>query len=453
MATRSNLFPHLPIMKIGHYTLGETLGVGSFGKVKIGSHQLTNHEVAVKILNREKIKSFELTSNVRREIQHLKHFRHPHIIKLYQVISTASDIFMIMEYAPGGDIFDYIIKKGKLEEKEARRLFQQIISGIDYCHQFLRTSCGSPNYAAPEVIIGKLYAGPEVDIWSCGVILYALLSGKLPFDDEHVPILFKKITCGYFHVPKYLDKCAVSLVQRMLHVNPLMRASIDEIKNHKWFQQDLPSNLFPLPNENLEAVDLEAVIEVCLKFGVQVNEVNDALLNGDPHDELAIAYHLIVDNKAITDDEFSPSIQTISQNPILNLDSEFNFNKGLEKDVNKLTANKGEWHLGIRSQSKPWEIMNELFKAMKSLDFEWKLVDSYHVHVRTKKPNTKDKYIVISLQLYQIDKKYNLIDFKSISSDLEIPPVTHEIENRQTSTHYTMGFLQMCASLIAHLMQ
>lgn len=180
-----------------------------------------------------------------------------------------------------------------------------------------------------------------------------------------------------------------------------MRASIDEIKNHKWFQQDLPSNLLPLPNEKRSTVvDLEADIEVCLKFGVQVNEVNGALLNRDSHDELAIAYYLIVNNKPITDDEFSPSIQTISQNPILNLDSEFNFNKGLEKDVNKLTANKGEWHLRIRSQSKPWEIMNQLFKAIKSLDFEWKLVDSYHVHVRTKKPNTKDKYIVISLQLY-----------------------------------------------------
>lgn len=176
-----------PPVKIGHYILGATLGVGTFGKVKIGEHQLTKHKVAVKILNRQKIKSLDVVGKIRREIQNLKLFRHPHIIKLYQVISTPTDIFMIMEYVSGGELFDYIVKHGKLQEHEARRFFQQIISGVDYCHrhmivhrdlkpenllldhnmhvkiadfglsnmmmdgEFLRTSCGSPNYAAPEV--------------------------------------------------------------------------------------------------------------------------------------------------------------------------------------------------------------------------------------------------------------------------------------------------------------
>lgn len=176
-----------PPVKIGHYILGQTLGVGTFGKVKIGEHQLTKHKVAVKILNRQKIKSLDVVGKIRREIQNLKLFRHPHIIKLYQVISTPTDIFMIMEYVSGGELFDYIVKHGKLQEHEARRFFQQIISGVDYCHrhmivhrdlkpenllldhnmhvkiadfglsnmmmdgEFLRTSCGSPNYAAPEV--------------------------------------------------------------------------------------------------------------------------------------------------------------------------------------------------------------------------------------------------------------------------------------------------------------
>lgn len=268
-----------PIVKIGHYLLGNTLGIGTFGKVKIGEHQLTKHKVAVKILNRQKIKSLDVVGKIRREIQNLKLFRHPHIIKLYQVsvtpehfvlvrfddtvpislaftnwnrfeilisrphqatfifcnfiffcfdqvISTPTDIFMIMEYVSGGELFDYIVKHGKLQEHEARRFFQQIISGVDYCHrhmivhrdlkpenllldhnmhvkiadfglsnmmldgEFLRTSCGSPNYAAPEVISGKLYAGPEVDIWSCGVILYALLCGTLPFDGNSIGTRF-----------------------------------------------------------------------------------------------------------------------------------------------------------------------------------------------------------------------------------------------------------------------
>lgn len=261
-----------PIVKIGHYLLGNTLGIGTFGKVKIGEHQLTKHKVAVKILNRQKIKSLDVVGKIRREIQNLKLFRHPHIIKLYQVISTPTDIFMIMEYVSGGELFDYIVKNGKLQEHEARRFFQQIISGVDYCHrhmivhrdlkpenllldhnmhvkiadfglsnmmldgEFLRTSCGSPNYAAPEVISGKLYAGPEVDIWSCGVILYALLCGTLPFDDEHVPTLFRKIRTGIFPIPEYLNKPVVSLLCQMLQVDPLKRANIEEIKKHEWFQ-------------------------------------------------------------------------------------------------------------------------------------------------------------------------------------------------------------------------
>nr|CAI5844865.1 unnamed protein product [Callosobruchus analis] len=330
-----------PPVKIGHYILGPTLGVGTFGKVKIGEHQLTKHKVAVKILNRQKIKSLDVVGKIRREIQNLKLFRHPHIIKLYQVISTPTDIFMIMEYVSGGELFDYIVKHGKLQEHEARRFFQQIISGVDYCHrhmivhrdlkpenllldhnmhvkiadfglsnmmmdgEFLRTSCGSPNYAAPEVISGKLYAGPEVDIWSCGVILYALLCGTLPFDDEHVPTLFRKIKSGIFPIPEYLNKSVVSLLCSMLQIDPMKRATIEDIKKHEWFQKDCPAYLFPSPVEqDSSVIDTDAVKEfkVCDKFGVQETEVHAALLSGDPHDQLAIAYHLIIDNKRIADE-------------------------------------------------------------------------------------------------------------------------------------------------------
>ncbi|KAG0734589.1 hypothetical protein G6F62_012055 [Rhizopus arrhizus] len=170
----------------------------------------------------------DMGGRVKREIQYLKLLRHPHIIKLYEVITTPTDIIMVIEYA-GKELFNYIVEKGKLSEDDARRFFQQIICAVEYCHRhkiahrdlkpenllldannnvkiadfglsnimtdgdFLKTSCGSPNYAAPEVISGRLYAGPEVDVWSCGVILYVMLCGRLPFDDEYIPTLFKKI--------------------------------------------------------------------------------------------------------------------------------------------------------------------------------------------------------------------------------------------------------------------
>ncbi|CAF4884883.1 5'-AMP-activated protein kinase catalytic subunit alpha-2 [Pieris napi] len=503
-----------PIVKIGHYTLGATLGVGTFGKVKIGEHQLTKHKVAVKILNRQKIKSLDVVGKIRREIQNLKLFRHPHIIKLYQVISTPTDIFMIMEYVSGGELFDYIVKRGKLQEHEARRFFQQIISGVDYCHrhmivhrdlkpenllldhnmhvkiadfglsnmmmdgEFLRTSCGSPNYAAPEVISGKLYAGPEVDVWSCGVILYALLCGTLPFDDEHVPTLFRKIKSGIFPIPEYLNKSVVSLLCNMMQVDPMKRATIEDVKKHDWFQKDLPDYLFPSPVEQDSGViDTEAIAEVCEKFSVREQEVHSSLLSGDPHDQLAIAYHLIIDNKRMADEaaraevkEFyiansSPPTATDTHRPhperIAPLRDKSSPAAQPAADKQRGTpVKRAKWHLGIRSQSKPNDIMLEVFRAMKALDYEWKVINPYHVRVRTLNKLTQT-YVKMSLQLYQVDYKSYLLDFKSLSgereetdeegaSPLSQTPVTPVIPTAPQG-HHTMEFFEMCAALIIQL--
>lgn len=191
---------------------------------------------------------------------------------------------MVLEYA-GGELFDYIVNNGRLAEDKARKFFQQIVCAVEYCHRhkivhrdlkpenlllddhynvkiadfglsnimtdgnFLKTSCGSPNYAAPEVISGKLYAGPEVDVWSCGVILYVLLVGRLPFDDEYIPTLFKKIAAGNYSIPSYLSPGAVSLIKKMLMVNPVHRITVAEIRQDPWFTKDLPSYLKPTPEE------------------------------------------------------------------------------------------------------------------------------------------------------------------------------------------------------------
>jgi carbon catabolite-derepressing protein kinase len=191
---------------------------------------------------------------------------------------------MVLEYA-GGELFDYIVNNGRLKEDKARKFFQQIVCAIEYCHRhkivhrdlkpenlllddnfnvkiadfglsnimtdgnFLKTSCGSPNYAAPEVISGKLYAGPEVDVWSCGVILYVLLVGRLPFDDEYIPTLFKKIAAGNYSIPSYLSGGAVNLIRRMLMVNPVHRITVAEIRQDPWFTKDLPGYLCPPPDD------------------------------------------------------------------------------------------------------------------------------------------------------------------------------------------------------------
>ncbi|VDM74676.1 unnamed protein product [Strongylus vulgaris] len=364
-----------PQIKIGHYVLKDTLGVGTFGKVKVGIHEATGYKVAVKILNRQKIKTLDVVGKIRREIQNLSLFRHPHIIRLYQVISTPTDIFMIMEYVSGGELFDYIVKHGRLKTPEARRFFQQIISGVDYCHRhmvvhrdlkpenllldehnnvkiadfglsnimtdgdFLRTSCGSPNYAAPEVISGKLYAGPEVDVWSCGVILYALLCGTLPFDDEHVPTLFRKI------------KSAKLTIEEFYQVAPNKLHNSDQHRH---------------PERIAAAVS---------------NKITSTLENAAGGD------------------------------------ASFNNVAPIQSVGYKCGVKRAKWHLGIRSQSRPEDIMYEVFRAMKSLDMEWKVLNPYHVIARKKPDNPIADPPKMSLQLYQVDQRSYLLDFKSLVDD------------------------------------
>lgn len=267
-------------VRLGQYNVIKTLGEGSFGKVKLATHVVSGQQVALKIISRRKLVTRDMAGRIEREIQYLQLLRHPHIIKLYTVITTQQDIIMVLEYA-GGELFDYIVKHGKMPEAKARKFFQQIVCAVEYCHRhkivhrdlkpenllldenlnvkiadfglsnimtdgnFLKTSCGSPNYAAPEVISGKLYAGPEVDVWSCGVILYVLLVGRLPFDDEYIPALFKKIAQGNYNVPHYLSEGAVHLIRRMLQVNPVNRITIQEIRNNDWFKTDLADYLQP----------------------------------------------------------------------------------------------------------------------------------------------------------------------------------------------------------------
>eukprot|EP01063_Lacrimia_lanifica_P036539 TRINITY_DN7286_c0_g2_i1.p1 TRINITY_DN7286_c0_g2~~TRINITY_DN7286_c0_g2_i1.p1 ORF type:complete len:663 (+),score=227.64 TRINITY_DN7286_c0_g2_i1:77-1990(+) len=330
--------------RIGSYMLGMTLGKGSFGKVKLATHEQSGHKVAVKILNRQKIKSSHMDKKIRREITVLKLFRHPHIIRLYDTMETASDIFMCMEYVNNGELFDYIVQHGKLSEQEARRFFQQIVSGVEYCHfyqvahrdlkpenllldqnlnikiadfglsnlmqdgDFLKTSCGSPNYAAPEVISGMIYAGPEVDVWSCGVILYALLCGRLPFDEDTIPALFREIKAGNYTLPKNISKGPREIIKQVLVVDPMKRMTLKQIRATEWFQTDLPAYLAfsptkvreQEPRDGLDDKLLEqvaAMLEVNKATVRQVVETGQANQASQTERDMLLAYHILSDAK------------------------------------------------------------------------------------------------------------------------------------------------------------
>ncbi|KAJ5288932.1 hypothetical protein N7478_001962 [Penicillium angulare] len=360
------------MQRLDQYQTIKILGEGSFGKVKLAIHQPSGRQVALKIISRRKLLSRDMVGRVEREIQYLQLLRHPHIIKLYTVIATKTDIVMVLEYAER-ELFDYLVRKGKCHDDEARKFFQQIICAVEYCHRhkivhrdlkpenllidsqknvkiadfglsnimtdgnFLKTSCGSPNYAAPEVISGKLYAGPEVDVWSCGVILYVLLVGRLPFDDDYIPALFKKIAAGNFHVPSYISPGAARLIRAMLQVHPVHRITIPEIRQDPWFTKNLPKYLEPPPEEFIapgvdpnKAIDSNklapgkplpvqqkihqiAVSKLERSMGYEREDIEDALRHPEPS-AIKDAFSIVVENEMMQTN--SPTEENLMSSPV-----------------------------------------------------------------------------------------------------------------------------------------
>ncbi|CAD1784616.1 similar to Saccharomyces cerevisiae YDR477W SNF1 AMP-activated serine/threonine protein kinase found in a complex containing Snf4p and members of the Sip1p/Sip2p/Gal83p family [Maudiozyma barnettii] len=340
--------------RIGNYQIVKTLGEGSFGKVKLAYHITTGQKVALKIINKKLLTKNDMKGRIEREISYLRLLRHPHIIKLYDVISSPNEIVMVIEFA-NDELFDYIVQRDKMTEDEARRFFQQIISAVDYCHRhkivhrdlkpenlllddhlnvkiadfglsnimtdgnFLKTSCGSPNYAAPEVISGKLYAGPEVDVWSCGVILYVMLCRRLPFDDDSIPVLFKNISNGIYTLPKFLSDGAASLIKRMLIVNPLNRITIQEIIQDDWFKINLPDYLKVInePDSNIKNAPTTSTTTTSTTSNSDYSDHNVLVLAHDQIDESLV--HILSTTMGYEHDEIYEALTSpTTDNPQIN---------------------------------------------------------------------------------------------------------------------------------------
>ncbi|XP_070837477.1 serine/threonine-protein kinase BRSK1 isoform X2 [Chaetodon auriga] len=256
---------------VGPYRLEKTLGKGQTGLVKLGVHCITGQKVAIKIVNREKL-SESVLMKVEREIAILKLIEHPHVLKLHDVYENNKYLYLVLEHVSGGELFDYLVKKGRLTPKEARKFFRQIISALDFCHShsichrdlkpenllldeknniriadfgmaslqvgdsLLETSCGSPHYACPEVIRGEKYDGRRADVWSCGVILFALLVGALPFDHDNLRQLLEKVKSGVFHMPHFIPPDCQALLKGMIEVNADKRLTLEAIQKHAWYQ-------------------------------------------------------------------------------------------------------------------------------------------------------------------------------------------------------------------------
>eukprot|EP00002_Diphylleia_rotans_P019407 TRINITY_DN3755_c0_g1_i4.p1 TRINITY_DN3755_c0_g1~~TRINITY_DN3755_c0_g1_i4.p1 ORF type:complete len:579 (-),score=115.71 TRINITY_DN3755_c0_g1_i4:1105-2841(-) len=263
------------IKHVGPYTLGKTIGTGSTGKVKLGVHMTDGSKVAIKIMRKDSINMKpSLRKKVEREIAILKLIDHPHVLKLIDVYETEAFLFIILEHVEGGELFDYLVSKGRLELGEALVFFQQIIMGLEYCQSLLichrdlkpenllldtkrnikiadfgmaslnmkgsmlQTSCGSPHYASPQVVQGVKYNGMQSDIWSCGVILYALVLGRLPFDDANIKKLLAKVKSGVYNLPEDMNEHVRDLISKMIVIDPDQRITIEGIKQHPFFRSN-----------------------------------------------------------------------------------------------------------------------------------------------------------------------------------------------------------------------
>nr|XP_046229142.1 MAP/microtubule affinity-regulating kinase 3-like isoform X2 [Scatophagus argus] len=341
LSTATDETPH-----VGNYRLLKTIGKGNFAKVKLARHVLTGREVAIKIIDKTQLNPSSL-QKLFREVRIMKILNHPNIVKLFEVIETEKTLYLVMEYASGGEVFDYLVAHGRMKEKEARAKFRQIVSAVQYCHQKhivhrdlkaenllldadmnikiadfgfsneftvggkLDTFCGSPPYAAPELFQGKKYDGPEVDVWSLGVILYTLVSGSLPFDGQNLKELRERVLRGKYRIPFYMSTDCENLLKRFLVLNPGKRGTLEQIMKDRWINTGSDEvELKPFIEPELDIRDQKRM-DMMVEMGYSREEINDSLTKMK-YDDITATYLLLGRKAAEVEASDSSSSSSVS---------------------------------------------------------------------------------------------------------------------------------------------
>ncbi|KAG8055361.1 hypothetical protein GUJ93_ZPchr0001g29818 [Zizania palustris] len=273
---------------MGRYRLGRLLGRGNFAKVYKAHKVDTGEAVAIKVFDKQSVQRSGTMEQVKREVQVMRRVHHSHVVRLHEVMATRSRIYFVMEYASGGELFTRLSQSTRFPEPVARRYFQQLITAVEFCHSrgvyhrdlkpenllldargdlkisdfglsalvggadrlhgdgLLHTTCGTPAYVAPEVLLKRGYDGAKADIWSCGVILFVLLAGYLPFNETNLVILYRKITESNYRCPPWFSVDARKIIARLLDPNPKTRITISKLMARPWFQKEAKLNDMPL---------------------------------------------------------------------------------------------------------------------------------------------------------------------------------------------------------------
>uniref|UniRef100_A0A671LC12 non-specific serine/threonine protein kinase n=1 Tax=Sinocyclocheilus anshuiensis TaxID=1608454 RepID=A0A671LC12_9TELE len=350
---------------IGNYRLLKTIGKGNFAKVKLARHILTGSEVR----------------SQESEVTIMKNLNHPNIVKLFEVIETEKTLFLVMEYASGGEVFDYLVAHGRMKEKEARAKFRQIVSAVQYCHQKrivhrdlkaenllldadmnikiadfgfsnefmvgnkLDTFCGSPPYAAPELFQGKKYDGPEVDVWSLGVILYTLVSGSLPFDGQNLKELRERVLRGKYRIPFYMSTDCENLLKRFLVLNPTKRGTLEQIMKERWinalFEDD---ELKPFLEPEADISDQKR-IDVIVGMGFSREKIQESLSKMN-YDEITAIYLLLgrKTNEEVSESSSNTNLSVAKTRPTSEMNGQSPSHLKVQRSVSSSESRKSRRH-------------------------------------------------------------------------------------------------------------
>ncbi|CAN6465564.1 unnamed protein product [Victoria cruziana] len=403
--------------RVGKYEVGRTIGEGNFAKVKFARNVETGESVAIKILDKEKVLKHKMIGQIKREISTMKLIKHPNVIQMHEVMASKTKIYIILEFVTGGELFDKILNNGRLKEDEARKYFQQLINAVDYCHSrgvyhrdlkpenllldsdgvlkvsdfglsalsqqvqengLLYTTCGTPNYVAPEVINDKGYDGSKADLWSCGVILYVLMAGYLPFDDSNLMELYKKISKANFTCPPWFSTSAKKLIKKILDPNVKTRITVAELMENEWFKKGYTPPSFEKTNISLD--DVDAVFDESMGPGnlvIERREGRPMLMN---------------------------AFQLISTSQGLNLSSLFEKHMGVVRR-----------HTRFTSKCPAEEIISKIEEAATPMGFDVMKHD-YKMKLQGSKTGRKG-HLLISTEVFEVAPSLHMVELRKSKGD------------------------------------